>query len=266
LTTVGLPSIAIAIPAHNEAEAIGEFIVEIDAALAGRTSELTFVVVDDLSTDGTADAVEAAGRDIDAKVLVVRSEVNRGHGPTVIEAYRHALDTGADLILQVDGDGQFLGSDLRRIMVLLEDGAEAVGGVRRFRYDPWFRMGMTKLVRQYLGVGFGVHSRDANCPLRGYRAELLDELLAWVPDGALVPNLYLSILAARRGVTMVEVDVNHRVRRGSSAVGTMWSGARRRAPIPGRLVKFSGRALVESVSFHRHVNSGRRPAVSAGRR
>jgi hypothetical protein len=127
-------------------------------------------------------------------------------------------------------------------------------------------MGMTKLVRMYLSWGFGVPTRDANCPLRGYQAELLDELLKWVPDGALVPNLYLSILAARRGTTMVEVDVSHRVRRGSSATGTMFAGARKRAPIPGRLIKFSGRALIESVGFHRHVNSGRRPAVSAGRR
>lgn len=259
------PSVAVAIPAHNEAEAIGEFIAEIDAALAPRVSALTFVVADDASTDGTADAVAAVGETIDSKVVLLRSEVNRGHGPTVLEAYRGALDTGAELILQVDGDGQFLGSDLRRIMVLLEDGAPTVCGVRRFRYDPWVRMLMTRLVRTYVGMGFGVPTRDANCPLRGYRAALLDDLLGWVPDGALVPNLYLTILAARHGVTMVEVDVNHRVRRGKSAVGTMWTG-RSRADFMTRLATFSGRALLESRHFHKYVNSGRRPPVSAARR
>jgi hypothetical protein len=119
-------------------------------------------------------------------------------------------------------------------------------------------------VRLYLSVGFGVPTRDANCPLRGYKRALLDELLQWVPDAALVPNLYLTVLAARRGVTMVEVDVNHRVRRGASTTGTMWSASNRRpAIIPGRLLAFSAHALVESVGFHRHVNSGRRPAKSA---
>lgn len=260
------PTIAVAIPAHNEAESLAEFLTEIEGALRPCTSALTFVVVDDKSTDGTVDVVEGLRDELLSDVVLIRSEVNRGHGPTVLEAYRNALDTGADLILQVDGDGQFLGSDLRRIMILLDDGAECVGGVRRFRYDPWFRMGMTKLVRTYLGVGFGVHTRDANCPLRGYHRDLLAQLLEWVPADALVPNLYLTILAARRGVTMVEVDVNHRVRRGSTTTGTMWSGARQRAPIPGRLIKFSGRALVESVSFKRSVNSGRRPATSAARR
>lgn len=259
------PSVAVAIPAHNEAEAIGEFIREIDGALGPGTSALTFVVVDDLSTDDTAEVAAKVGETLNSEVIVVRAEANRGHGPTVLAAYRAAIDTGADIVLQVDGDGQFLGGDLRRIMVLLEDGADSVGGVRRFRYDPWFRMVMTKLVRWYLSLGFGVPTRDANCPLRGYRSEHLDELLGWVPEDALVPNLYLTILSARRGLTMVEVDVNHRVRRGSSTTGTMWTG-RRRAPVPGRLIAFAGKALVESVGFHRQVNSGRRPAVSAGRR
>src|SRR5581483_1981866 len=145
--------------------------------------------------------------------------VNGGHGPAALEAYRRALDTGASYVLGVDGDGQFLGSDLRRVFVLLQDGGDGVCGVRRFRYDPWFRMAMTRLLRVYINRYFGVPTRDANCPLRGYRAELLDELLAGVPDGSLIPNVHLAILAARRGATLVEVDVNHRVRRGSSTTG-----------------------------------------------
>lgn len=262
---MSLPSVAIAIPAHNEAESLVEFLLEIDDALAGRADGVTFLVVDDASTDDTSEAARKAGELVDGEVIVVRNEDNRGHGPTVLEAYRRAIETGADLVLQVDGDGQFLGSDLRRIAVLLDDGAHAVCGVRRFRYDPWFRMIMTRGLRLYVGTGFGVPTRDANCPLRGYRASLLDDLLKWIPDDALVPNLYLTILAARRGVTMVEVDVNHRVRRGSDAVGTMWSG-RKRSAVAKRLAKFSFSALRESNQFHHSVNSGRAPALSAGRR
>lgn len=263
---MSLPSVAIAIPAHNEADAIAEFIQEIDDALAERVQKVFFVVVDDLSTDDTANVAEKMNEVVRGEVIVVRSEVNQGHGPTLLEAYRRALDTGAEVVLQVDGDGQFLGSDLRRVAVLLEDGAQAVCGVRRFRYDPWFRMVMTRALRQYVGLGFGVPTRDANCPLRGYRADLLDDLLRWIPEGALVPNLYLTILSSRRGVTMVEVDVNHRVRRGSVATGTMWSDGRRELFIPRRLVTFSRRAFRESTRFHRDVNSGRPPSVSAARR
>ena len=196
-------TVAVAIPAYNEAEGIGEFLAEIDAALAPVVTSLTLVVVDDCSTDGTVDAVEDAKSKLGCEVLLSSTPRNGGHGPAALEAYRRALETGAEYVLGVDGDGQFLGSDLRRVFVLLEDGGEGVCGVRRFRYDPWFRMIMTKVLRLYVARYFGVPTRDANCPLRGYRAGLLDQLLRWVPEGALIPNVELAILAARRGATLV---------------------------------------------------------------
>jgi dolichol-phosphate mannosyltransferase len=254
--------VAVAIPAYNESEGIAEFLAEIDAALSPTVGKLTLVVVDDVSTDSTLAVVEDLGSKLQAEVLVSRMPSNSGHGPAALEAYRRALDTGADYIIGVDGDGQFLGSDLRRVFVLLEDGGDGVCGVRRFRYDPWFRMLMTKVLRIYIALVFGVPTRDANCPLRGYRAPLLDELLHWIPAGSLVPNVHLAILAARRGATLVEVDVNHRVRRGSASSGTMWSSTARWG-VAKRLVKFSVLALRESRRFRHDLNSGRRPMLDA---
>lgn len=257
-------SVAVAIPAYNEAEGIAEFLAEIDSALAPLAGELTIVVVDDCSTDGTPEVVEKAGASLQGRVQVSSMPQNSGHGPTALEAYRRALDTGAAHIIGVDGDGQFLGSDLRRVLVLLDDGGDGVCGVRRFRYDPWFRMLMTRLLRVYISRVFGVPTRDANCPLRGYRSELLDELLRWIPDDARIPNVHLAILAARRGATLVEVDVNHRVRRGASSTGTMFDSAKR-VGVMKRLVHFSLLAIGESRRFRHDLNSGRRPERDARR-
>jgi dolichol-phosphate mannosyltransferase len=253
--------VAVAIPAYNEAEGIGDFLLEMDTALAP-AGEVAFVVVDDRSTDDTVAAVQTVEEKLGGKLVLVQAPANRGHGPTLLEAYRRALDTGAEYVIAVDGDGQFLGSDLRRVLVLLQDGGDGVCGVRRFRYDPWFRMLMTRVLRLYVNAYFGVPTRDANCPLRGYRAELLDELLRWLPRDSSVPNLHLSILAARRGATLVEVDVNHRVRRGASETGTMFAGASTIATIR-RLLRFSARALQEAHRFRHDINSGRRPLVAA---
>jgi glycosyltransferase involved in cell wall biosynthesis len=242
--------VAVAIPVFNEADGIAEFLLEIDQSLSPVVDRLTLVVVDDASTDATVRIVTELEDKLAAELVVERCPSNRGHGPTVRDAYDRALATGAEIVLQVDGDGQFLGADLRRLLVLLDDGARAVCGVRRFRQDPWFRMIMTRAVRTYVGVGFGVPTRDANCPLRGYHAEVLGPLLREVPAGAMVPNLYLTIIAARRGTTMVEVDVTHRVRRGTSAVGSTWR-QRRTLPVPWHLVRFSIDALKESIAFRR---------------
>jgi glycosyltransferase involved in cell wall biosynthesis len=249
----GDPSVAVAIPAFNEAAGIGGFLREIDEAL-GRRSKLRIVVVDDASTDGTRDAVEAVRPELQATVEVVSNPKNRGHGPSLIDAYRHALAGNPNFVLQVDGDGQFHGSDLRRVLVLLMDGSRAVGGVRRFRQDPWFRMSMTRLVRTYLKAAFLVRARDANCPLRGYDSKLLRELLPALPEPCLIPNLYLTIIAARRGVPLLEVDVSHRVRRGGSAEGVTWRKAGW-SPIPWRLVRFSVLALREAQGFRRLMDA-----------
>lgn len=249
----GDPSVAVAIPAYNEAAGIVGFLHEIDEALSGR-ARVRIVVVDDASSDGTAEALEAVRPELEATLDVFLNPGNRGHGPSLLDAYRHALSSDPDYVLQVDGDGQFHGSDLRRVLVLLMDGSRAVGGVRRFRQDPWFRMSMTRLVRAYVKAAFLVRARDANCPLRGYEAGLLRELLPALPPNSLIPNLCLTILASRRGVPLLEVDVSHRVRRGDTAEGVTWRKACW-APIPWRLVRFSVQALRESLAFRKAMDA-----------
>jgi dolichol-phosphate mannosyltransferase len=247
-------NVAVAIPAFNEADGIGGFLEEIDNALSPHVGELSLVVVDDCSTDDTVAVLEAVRGKLNGNLIVVASQVNRGHGPSLMEAYREALSQKPDYVLQVDGDGQFHGSDLRRVLVLLRDDAHAVSGVRRFRQDPWFRMIMTRLVRGYVHQSFGVLARDANCPLRGYDADILGDLLPILPDDAMIPNLYLTILASRRGLALLEVDVSHRVRRGQSAEGS-GLGRSRRSPIPWRLVRFSMLALNESRAFRGRMDT-----------
>lgn len=248
------PSVAIAIPAYNEADGLPGFVQEIDRALAPQVSSLRLIVVDDASADGTARALEEVRHSLSGELEVIRSGSNLGHGPSVLIGYRRALESGADFVLQVDGDGQFHGSDLRRVLVLLIDEAHAVSGVRRFRQDPWFRMMMTRLLRSYVRARFGVAARDPNCPLRGYDAALLRDLLAALPESCLIPNLYLTVVASHRGLALLEVDVSHRVRRGGSAQGSTWSRAAN-SPVPWRLVRFSVAALIESQAFRSRTDT-----------
>jgi glycosyltransferase involved in cell wall biosynthesis len=246
--------VAVAIPAYNEADGIAGFLSEIDRALSERVQSLRLIVVDDRSTDATLEMLEGVRGELWGTLEVVENPTNLGHGPSLMTAYRRALESDPDYVLQVDGDGQFHGSDLRRVLVLLIDEAHAVGGVRRFRQDPWFRMIMTRLVRGYVYRSFGVRARDSNCPLRGYDADLLRELLQVVPGNSLVPNLYLTVVASHRGVALLEVDVSHRVRRGASSEGSTWEGPGL-SPIPWRLVTFSLAALRETRMFRAYMDT-----------
>ncbi|MFL5844098.1 MAG: glycosyltransferase family 2 protein [Solirubrobacteraceae bacterium] len=84
------------VPAYNEADTIGAVVAEI----GDRAPDFDVLVVDDGSTDDTAERARAAG----ARVLQL--PFNLGIGGAVQSGFRFALENGYDFMVQVDGDGQ----------------------------------------------------------------------------------------------------------------------------------------------------------------
>ncbi len=246
------PTIAVAIPAYNEADGIASFLTELDAALDALGSEHTFVVVDDCSTDETVTVLRDLAHRLVGNLVIVESERNRGHGPTVVDAYQRALVENTDAVLQVDGDGQFHASDVNRLLDRLAEGDDVVTGRRVDRSEPWFRSVVTFGLRLLLRLVFGVRRIDANCPFRLYRHDVLADLLSGLPPEPLVPNVELTVLETRRGLQTSEIPVRHLPRRGTDRTGTMWRG-RTALSAPLRLARFCALALREVVVFRRRL-------------
>jgi glycosyltransferase involved in cell wall biosynthesis len=114
------------VPALNEEHTVPRVIDELRAFDAG----LDVVVVDDGSTDRTAEVAAARG----AKVL--RLPFNLGIGGAVQTGFRFAFENGYDIAVRVDGDGQHDPAQLPRILepVLRGDADIAVGS--RFAGEP----------------------------------------------------------------------------------------------------------------------------------
>jgi len=89
--------VAVVIPAHNEEGFIGQVIV----GLPDLVDDI--IVIDDCSTDATADAATTVG---DPRVRVLCPPCNAGVGGSTLLGYRTALDLGADIVVKMDGDGQ----------------------------------------------------------------------------------------------------------------------------------------------------------------
>ena len=92
-------SVAVLIPAYNEA-------TQIESVVKSLPSYVDHVViVNDASTDNTADVVHAIG-ELDQRIVAIDLEKNRGVGGAMAVAYEWARDHGIDVAVRVDGDGQ----------------------------------------------------------------------------------------------------------------------------------------------------------------
>lgn len=110
----------IVIPAYNEAPTVGEVV-----GLVRKQGFRDVIVVDDGSTDGTADMAKAAG------ALVVRHPINRGAGAATRTGFEAARQLGADVLVTLDADGQHDPAEISRLMSpLLAGEADVVVGAR----------------------------------------------------------------------------------------------------------------------------------------
>lgn len=235
-------SAVVVMPAYQEHEGIVDFLKEIDAHLGPCVRSLQFVVIDDSSPTPLAPVIRRGLPTMASRIHVFRNPSNLGHGPSVMLAYRCGLALTPDYVLHVDGDGQFFGADFPRVVAALLDHSVSCG-TRQGRTDQWFRRVITGLLTYVLGTET---ITDVNTPLRAYRASELAARLSWVPEGALVPHIHLSMGEARRGGSCAAVPVQSRDRRGHSRTGSTWAGRRSLSLLPsGRLMAFCFKAGLE---------------------
>jgi hypothetical protein len=115
----GLPErfrgkIAILIPAYNEAENIGTVLEQIPPTACGVRTEI--LVVDDGSRDGTGEVAAEQG------AAVARHVTNRGGGAALRTGYRLMVESGAEIVVTLDADGQHRPDEMERLVKPILDG------------------------------------------------------------------------------------------------------------------------------------------------
>lgn len=219
------------VPAWNEREALPGVLAELAAALP----HADVLVVNDGSTDGTADVARATGT-----AMVLDLPLNLGVGGAMRAGYRFAAREGYDAAVQVDADGQHDPADVQRVVAALADGADVVIGARFAGVGTYSVRGPRKWAMNVLS---GVLSRIAGTRLSdttsGFRASNRRAILLFADE---YPAEYLGdtveslVIACRAGLTVRQIGVEMRPRAGGTPSHN-----------PAKAALFLGRALLALV-------------------
>jgi glycosyltransferase involved in cell wall biosynthesis len=194
--------LVIQIPAWDEADQIGAALAELPRRLSGFDAVET-LVVDDGSTDGTAEAARHAGAD-----HVVRLPVHRG----LAFAWRAGLDAalrlGADVIVSTDADRQYAAADIETLVApLLRGKAEIVVGDRGVATKPDFSAG--KRLTQRFGSWVVRRASGTEVPdaTSGFRALTREAALRLNVFSKMTYTLETLIQAGNKEIAVASVPV-----------------------------------------------------------
>lgn len=165
-------NLLVAIPAYNEKEKIREVIQDIPGKIKG-ISKVHVLVIDDGSTDKTAKIAADSGAE------VLKNNRNIGYGASFGKALQYSVDNGFDLMVSIDGDGQFDPEDIPKLVEpIIKDEADLVTASRFINKDYYPKMPLSKfwgnklmsfLISRLVGKKF----YDVSCGFRAYSQKTL---------------------------------------------------------------------------------------------
>jgi len=218
-----MSGVSVVIPALNEEEPIANVVRECLAT--GLPDEI--IVVDNGSTDRTADRARSAG----AKVV---SEPTRGYGRACTAGVA-ALSPECDVVVFLDGDGSDCPEFIPQLIDPIARGTHdfVIGSRTRGQREPGSMNAQQIFAGRFTGwllsILYGVRYTDMS-PFRAIRRDALEKLS--MREKTYGWNLEMQMRAARAGLRILEVPVNHRRRSGGVSKvsgtfrGTFVAGAR----------------------------------------
>ena len=233
------PVVSVVLPARNEQAAIARLLSDIAAALRQVPHEI--IVVDDGSTDGTAQAVVALMAQVPG-LRLLRHAASCGQSAALRSGIVAARGR---LIATLDADGQNPAGELPRVLepLLGKDAGPGIGlvqGQRRRRQDRWTRKAGSRIANGIRNALLRDGVRDSGCGMKAFPRDVYLTLPFF--DHI---HRFMPAMVQREGLRVVVVDVAHAERQGGASnysnlqralvgivdlLGAAWLIRRRRRP------------------------------------
>lgn len=190
-------------PAYNDSGTIASLVIAAVQTASRLTPDFEVIVIDDGSTDPTADVVDELAR-LYPQVRAIHHEKNRGYGGALRTGFASATK---DWIFYTDGDAQYDPREMTRLWEKLGDSVDLVNGYKISRSDPLHRVIIGRVYHHAVKLLFGLKVRDVDCDFRLMRRSVFDRVALEKSSGVICLELMKKITDA--GFSIVEVPVHH---------------------------------------------------------
>ena len=172
-------TIAVIVPALNEEPTIGDVVTKCVAQAGPLACDVRVFVVDDGSTDRTSQLAAEAG------AVVISHATNMGVGKAFQSGLVEALRSGADILVNIDADGQFDPDAIPELVGPIREGRADFVTASRFKDPervpemPWIKRVGNRAMSRLIGGIAGRKLYDVSCGFRAYNRDTALHLNLW---------------------------------------------------------------------------------------
>lgn len=196
-------SLSVFFPCYNDGGTIASMVVLAYETLRSVADDYEVIVVNDCSTDSSAQVLGALQR-LYPSLRVVTHERNRGYGGALRAGFGHATKAW---VFYTDGDAQYDPRELRLLLEAWRPGVDVVSGYKIARSDPFYRIAIGKLYHWAARITFGLRIRDVDCDFRLMRRAMFHSIRLESNSGVICVEMMKKIQDA--GYVIIEAPVHH---------------------------------------------------------
>ncbi|MBW1717738.1 MAG: glycosyltransferase family 2 protein, partial [Deltaproteobacteria bacterium] len=197
--------LSLVIPVFNEQENLDQLYKEITASCEKLNKSYEAIFIDDGSTDDSLNVLIRLQKR-DPRICVIRLRKNFGQTAALSAGFDHSC---GDIIITLDADLQNDPEDFGMLIDKMEEGYDLVSGWRKKRKDKLFTRRLPSMMANWIiSVITRVKLHDYGCTLKAFRREVVKNINLYGEMHRFIPAIASNI-----GITIAEVEVNHRPRR-----------------------------------------------------
>lgn len=196
--------ISVVVPIYNEVGNIDPFFEELLPILKEVDPHYEVIAIDDGSTDGSWDKLEAWHKK-DRQIKLIQFRSNFGQTAAFAAGFDHAI---GNTVITIDADRQNDPADIPPMVTKLAEGYDIVAGWRHQRQDAFISRRLPSIIaNKLISLTTKVALHDYGCSLKVFHVDVIKNVRLYGEMHRFIPAI-----ASWMGVTVAEMKVNHRPR------------------------------------------------------